>query len=310
MMTATLPQFSPTRLSESDANLPAKLDLLNSLTAAEDIVDYPADRNVRRWARQIQEDCAGLEFICFQVRRILASKQPEIRVDAASQIVAELQRVLGDQDSPSPVVPPALILDLETVRAVRPKDPAQVKPGVEYVERWPQTDDERRAMGIACVAVQRSDAGADVGEIDGSNDYDMQILADACTSAPLIVTFGGDGFDLPMLRAHGIHHLPKSYDLRTGLREALGLKPQDRSGFGLTDWAKANGCGEKSFDAVTAPERWQRNGPGDRESVRRDCANDVMITAGLFRLICAQGYLSHPATGERVSVAGPVEVEQ
>jgi hypothetical protein len=75
------------------------LDLLNALTAAQEIADDPSGRGVRKLAKQIIEDCHGtdLQLVrdCAEVIRETSSRDE--RGKAADRIIELIEEILSSR---------------------------------------------------------------------------------------------------------------------------------------------------------------------------------------------------------------------
>jgi hypothetical protein len=82
---------------------PPTLDLLNALTAAQEIAADPSGRNVRKLAKQIIEDCSGteLEFVRSYAEEIRETSSRDEREVAALRIVGLIEEELANREDGS-----------------------------------------------------------------------------------------------------------------------------------------------------------------------------------------------------------------
>lgn len=199
-----------------------------------------------------------------------------------------------------------LVLDVETLRPVRPtappgEPPPVLVPGIEYVASF----QDWLSLGIAYVGLHDSGIDGPPFGYEGEALGGTSGLPELIECADVIVTFNGIKFDAPLLAAHGVT-IPaaKHYDILREAWIAHGLDPDryvkaTHSGQGLTDYARVNLGTEKTGDGQNAAILWQQ---GRQQEVVDYCHNDVALTRDLFAIIQETGGLISPKTGQRVAM--------
>lgn len=175
-----------------------------------------------------------------------------------------------------------IILDAEIEKAIAKKGEDRID-GIEYCAGF--HDFENMGVSVVCgydYATERYRVFARENRED---------LARFIEDADTVITYNGDGFDRPLLRAalQVEWAEKKNFDLLDQLRQATGEeKPK---GLSLANMAKANGIPDKSGAGALAPVRWQR---GDRAGVIDYCLADVWITKQLIDRLHDNGLLRDP----------------
>ncbi len=195
-----------------------------------------------------------------------------------------------------------IVYDIETIRPVRPRDEAQILPGIEYADSW--TD--YTGMGIACICCY--DYEADRFRVFGGFDSradpepaDLDRFA-AFAANRIVIGWNNRRFDDPLLAAHGVD-VVESWDIKAALMQA-GCGGQ--RGNSLEAFAKTNiGGTGKSMSGDMAPVWWQR---GQRERVIDYCLQDVNLTRRLLDRLIHKGELTSPLTGKPIRPAIPAAV--
>lgn len=204
-----------------------------------------------------------------------------------------------------------IIYDIETIRPVRPRDPAEILPGIEYADNW----QDYRAMGIAviCAYDTEADRFRVFGGYDGArlqpigNDLvadpsDLERFA-AFAANRTLVGWNNRRFDDPLLAAHGVE-VVESWDIKAALMQA-GCGGQ--RGNSLEAFAAANLTGAgKSMAGAMAPVWWQR---GQRERVVDYCLQDVNMTRRLLDRLLHKGELVSPLDGRPIRPAIPATLQ-
>lgn len=193
-----------------------------------------------------------------------------------------------------------IIYDIETIRPVRPRDPAELIDGIEYADNW----QDYPAMGIACICAYDTEADRfrvfGPQGIDYSPDESDRFAAFAANRT--LVGWNNRRFDDPLLAAHGID-VVESWDLKAALIEA-GCGGQ--RGNSLEAFAAANLTGAgKSMTGAMAPVWWQR---GRRERVVDYCLQDVNMTRRLLDRLLQKGELVSPLDGRPIRPAIPLTI--
>jgi hypothetical protein len=163
--------------------------------------------------------------------------------------------------------------------------------------------------------------------------FDRHTVADLLRylvdTAPLLVTFNGIRFDLPLMRALveaqardarmvGMVASDERAAYLTQLVDAFDLTicmsydilaqiwrshrgPRVRGVYGLGDLSRANGLGEKSGQGAAAPWAWSE---GRYAEVINYCQHDVLLTKGLLSLIIEKGMIVR-GDGQTILVSAP-----
>jgi len=196
-----------------------------------------------------------------------------------------------------------IAFDIETLRPCRPSDPSKIVEGVDYALSWPEEAARDFAgMGIACVVVQELEYGEEwrYSAETYVSDLDLRIEVQSwLDQSSRYYSFAGDDFDLKLLRQNGFRlDFAKSFDLRTAIRQALGIPDDGHTGITLDGLAIANNIEGKSKDSgAAAPILWQQ---GDLDRVINGCSGDVRIVRGLVGLVRRDGGLWLPDRGVKI----------
>ena len=194
-----------------------------------------------------------------------------------------------------------IIYDIETIRPVRPRDPAEILPGIEYVDDW----QDYRGMGIAVICAY--DTEADRFRVFGSQGSDeapddLERFA-AFAANRVVVGWNNRRFDDPLLAAHGVE-VVESWDIKAALMQA-GCGGQ--RGNSLEAFAAANLTGAgKSMTGAMAPVWWQR---GQRERVIDYCMQDANLTRRLLDRLLHKGELVSPLDGRPIRPPIPATIQ-
>ena len=203
-----------------------------------------------------------------------------------------------------------IIYDIETIRPVRPRDPAEILPGIEYADDW----QDYRGMGIACICAYDTEAdrfrvfgGYDgarlpfTGTSPDTTGSDLERFA-AFAANRQVIGWNNRRFDDPLLAAHGIDVLG-SWDIKAALMQA-GCGGQ--RGNSLEAFAAANLTGAgKSMTGAMAPVWWQR---GQRERVIDYCLQDANLTRRLLDRLRQKGELISPIDGRPIRPTIPLTI--
>jgi hypothetical protein len=183
-----------------------------------------------------------------------------------------------------------LIYDIEIIKAIPPKDPADRIEGIEYCGGWR----DFQGMGVACIAYQINDEPVDVS-LSAENFFAVLSYYPGC----YVVGFNSRNFDDKLICSYEL----TSYDLLVEVRAAAGYQSYKDVPPGYTykldAIAQANGMA-KTGSGELAPIMWQR---GQWKEVIEYCKNDVVITRKLLDLGLA-GELIDPNTGEKLKLRG------
>jgi len=195
-----------------------------------------------------------------------------------------------------------IVYDIETIRPVRPRDEAELLPGIEYAADWQDYD----TMGIACICAYDYEDdrfrvfGGSEGLHAARNDLDRFA---AFAANRIVVGWNNRRFDDQLLAAHGVD-VVDSWDIKAALMQA-GCGGQ--RGNSLEAFAAANLSGTgKSMTGDMAPVWWQR---GQRERVIDYCLQDVNLTRRLLHRLLQKGELVSPINGNPIRPLIPAVVE-
>ena len=206
------------------------------------------------------------------------------------------------------MIPPSiLIYDTEIQRAVitKPEEQEQAREiGIQFVASW----GDFAGMGVACLcAPTLSDClKAESGEMlyKESMHFTESHLGNVewyFEQFAYHVSFNGEGFDAPLLKANGVFLNPKkSYDILSHWRYATGKRIK------MDDLAKANGLTGKSGSGADAPLLFQRR---QMVELLTYCYEDCRQTGLLFAKILRDGFLLNP-DGRKVKLPQPGQAEQ
>lgn len=200
---------------------------------------------------------------------------------------------------------PIIIFDTEIKHQILTKPAEQDAArdaGQVFASSW--TDYE--SMGVACLCAPTLDDCLTYRNADDLYARAMFFTESHLANAAyyfdqfaLHASHNGDGFDAPLLAAHGVYLDPsKSFDLMAEWRRVTGAR------IGLDALAQANGVGGKTEDGANAPILWQR---GEHSRVLRYCMNDCLMLALLLEKVINGEPLKHPKTGEDVRLRNPLE---
>lgn len=200
--------------------------------------------------------------------------------------------------------PNALVVDIETAKAIlntkRGEQP-EINPATgksyEYVTAFDDHSNPPAVVGVW-------DCSGESKPVRFFFAEQFDELRKLIERREWIVTFNGDGFDLPKLARAGVE-VPKwkSLDLATLLKEATG----EFCALGALAESNLVGVG-KSGSGADAPLMWQRYiaDPkkyfGDIWSLIDYCNHDVWLTWRLYMTALKLGGLKHPKTGTRISI--------
>jgi hypothetical protein len=204
-----------------------------------------------------------------------------------------------------------IIYDIETIRPVRPRDPAELLPGIEYADHW----QDYRTMSIACICAYDYQAdrfrvfgsyeGAGLSFTDNSpanSTCDLERFA-AFAANRTLIGWNNRFFDDRLLAAHGVD-VVESWDIKAALMQA-GCGGQ--RGNSLDAFAAANLTGAgKSMAGDMAPVWWQR---GQRERVIDYCLQDVNLTRRLLDRLLHKGELVSPLDGRPIRPPIPATIQ-
>ena len=195
-----------------------------------------------------------------------------------------------------------IVYDIETIRPVRPRDEAELLPGIEYAADW----QDYHTMGIACICAYDYEDdrfrvfGGSEGLHAARNDLDRFA---AFAANRIVVGWNNRRFDDQLLAAHGVD-VVDSWDIKAALMQA-GCGGQ--RGNSLEAFAAANLSGTgKSMTGDMAPVWWQR---GQRERVIDYCLQDVNLTRRLLHRLLQKGELVSPINGNPIRPLIPAVVE-
>lgn len=194
------------------------------------------------------------------------------------------------------------IFDLEIIKGIPPKNPADRVPGIEYCDGWKDFKD----MGISVMGsnemlldgerVVASEACC--FEWSQDRDRDRETI---CLLKKEGYKFGGFNsrkFDDLLLQANGVA-LTSDFDILEMVLEAAGCSEieywnlEPRRSYSLDAITRANGL-VKTGEGSLAPVWWQQ---GEKQRVIDYCKNDAEIEAEVFQLLL-NGKLKDPNTGE------------
>lgn len=188
-----------------------------------------------------------------------------------------------------------IVYDIECIRAVMPRDPAECLPDIEYAKDW----QDYTGMGIACITCY--DWHTELFRVFGGTPAELDRFAGFAANR-ILVGWNNRQFDDRLLAAHDIDVI-ESWDIKAAVMAAGGGGQRGNS---LEDTARVNlgGIG-KLAAGIMAPTWWQR---GERERVIDYCLQDVNLTRLLLRRLLDKGELIAAATGKPVRPAVPVEI--
>ncbi len=206
-----------------------------------------------------------------------------------------------------------IIYDLETIRPVAPKNPADRIPGIEYAEGW----HDLAGMGIACAVIYCYASNRyfryQIEPVQGHGDWYLvrkKIVWHAqYDNHSIVVGFNSNAFDDQLLNkaeSDPVLYRP-SWDLLQHIWAGAGLGPnynkETHSGFSLDAVARANGLTGKTGTGEQAPVLWQR---GQHLQVLEHCEQDVRILKGLIDIVLAFGELADPRDpSQKLKIAAP-----
>ena len=199
--------------------------------------------------------------------------------------------------------PSALVLDIESAKAVlkrgeRPEINPVTEMPYEYVNGFDAPD-----MGISVIGTWDLLTNEPPDWYFGTQ---IEEMGKAIEQRGYVVTYNGDGFDLPHI-AHAGLDIPKwkSIDMAAMLYEMTGVRCS------LGDLAMRNLNIGKSGSGKDAPLVWQRycadrfNYQFELANLVNYCRQDVGVTRRLFLRALKNGGLEHPKTGSFVALTMP-----
>lgn len=195
-----------------------------------------------------------------------------------------------------------IIYDLEIKKMIQGRNEAKLA-GFDYCDGW--GDHKGMGISVACLYDMGTDTPYTIPEPD-TDTAAHDTLQGLLTRADYVIGFNNHGFDNKLLDAHGIKVSDaKSYDIYEQVIKAAGLSNApfyERKGYKLDDLARANNLPRKTGEGgALAPVLYQR---GDIQKLHDYCANDVLMTAEVMKLILA-GKLLDPKTGQVLAVDVP-----
>lgn len=152
--------------------------------------------------------------------------------------------------------------------------------------------------------------------------FDTQTLGDLMRAwierPPLLVTFNGRAFDVPLMRAvlaeeamgpplQGsvglrMHALAEqSYDILHEIWRADPARKFERGLNSLDALARANGLGAKTLNGALAPALWRQ---GHYAEVLNYCQDDIFLTKALYELIVRDGRIKR-GDGQHIELPRP-----
>ena len=195
-----------------------------------------------------------------------------------------------------------IIYDCEIIKAIPPKNPQDIIPGIEYCEGWR----DFKGMGISVIAVydylqQRYSVYL---------EDNMEEFLRLAYSTDVVVGFNSLSFDNNLVAANGIDiDEENSYDILVEIWKAAGLSPTfkypSHIGYSLDSMCETNFGIKKTGSGALAPILWQQ---GKYGQVIDYCLHDVWMTKKLLDQICIRGrLLSSKNPGTELKIDPPRE---
>lgn len=193
------------------------------------------------------------------------------------------------------------IFDLEIIKAIPPRDPADRIPGIEYCEGWRDFKNMEISVISFCELVLQGDrileneAYCWEWDLGYKAKENIDLLRE---DGYLIGGFNSRKFDDHLLTANGLD-FTSDFDILEWTIAAANLENvkywemEPKRSYSLDAITKANGA-VKTGKGDLAPIWWQQ---GEKQRVIDYCRNDSQIEAEMLRLLMA-GKLIDPNTGE------------
>lgn len=195
----------------------------------------------------------------------------------------------------------AIVYDCEIKKSILGSGEKAI-PGIEYCAGWR----DFKGMGVSCIGAY----DFQTNKTHLFMDDNIQEFVDLVRERAVVVSFNGDAFDGPLVRATYGLEIPaeKSYDILAEMWEADGLtrvfESNKNAGYGLDRTCEINLGIRKSGHGALAPVHYQQGKIG---KLTNYCLNDIHMTVGLVKhIVMNNGLITNPKRpDERLQVKLP-----